>query len=548
MASQLPSSSESARQIRRALFTFRNLKAIGERHTSLSGIVQELLSQRVGQQKSILEELHDELSDPAATASVVQLSDRLLQAKERGTPVRLPALGGAEIPMRAMLKAAGFAEVLYHADPRSRGDELEIGVNELPEHGFALGVYKALQLAESREFGSAFGDFTAIDIETTDNKVETCEVVEIAAVRVRDGRIVEELARLVKPRGKIAEGARRAHGITDDDVRNEAFMEEVWPAFQEFCGSDVVVAHNGYTFDFRILKRIAKESGLKFDITTFDTLPLARDLFPTSRKLGDLAVKFKIETGTLHRALDDSRLLAHVFLHLEKEKLERARKTGLVNLLGHLGVALALSTDDSASAEQKLFRDRICTVFSLGRYSGAIEHYEAESRERADVPGVDEVIERLGGAAKMERLRADKSASDRYPTAMARLRRIIEEISEGDLRSQIREFLDRAMLSSKSDGYEPDPDRVNLLTLHSTKGLEFSRVYIVGVEDAQMPGGTEVHPASMHEIEEARRLLYVGMTRASQRLVLTRAETRAGRPTGGHRFLDEMGVPPGKAP
>ena len=79
-----------------------------------------------------------------------------------------------------------------------------------------------------------------------------------------------------------------------------------------------------------------------------------------------------------------------------------------------------------------------------------------------------------------------------------------------------------------------DRDRVNLLTLHSTKGLEFSRVYIVGAEDAQLPGrppsGVESSPA---EIEEARRLLYVGMTRAKDRLVLSRAAVRGGNPTGG---------------
>jgi len=94
---------------------------------------------------------------------------------------------------------------------------------------------------------------------------------------------------------------------------------------------------------------------------------------------------------------------------------------------------------------------------------------------------------------------------------------------------------------SRSDGAERDPARVNLLTLHSTKGLEFSRVYIVGAEDGQLPGARD---PSKREIEEARRLLYVGMTRCQDRLVLTRVEARGGKPTGRHRFLDEMGLVP----
>jgi superfamily I DNA/RNA helicase len=80
---------------------------------------------------------------------------------------------------------------------------------------------------------------------------------------------------------------------------------------------------------------------------------------------------------------------------------------------------------------------------------------------------------------------------------------------------------------------------VNLLTLHSTKGLEFSRVYIVGVEDGSLLSGRRT---TEEEIEEARRLLYVGMTRAKDRLVLTHSATRKGEGMGGHRFLDEMGV------
>src|SRR5262249_37750939 len=104
-------------------------------------------------------------------------------------------------------------------------------------------------------------------------------------------------------------------------------------------------------------------------------------------------------------------------------------------------------------------------------------------------------------------------------------------------------FLERVVLS-RWDGHEADRDRVNLLTLHSTKGLEFSRVYIVGAEDAQMPGGSPTKGPSTQEIEEARRLLYVGMTRTIDRLVLTYTQERDGKTTGGHQFLDEMHLTP----
>ena len=96
------------------------------------------------------------------------------------------------------------------------------------------------------------------------------------------------------------------------------------------------------------------------------------------------------------------------------------------------------------------------------------------------------------------------------------------------------------MALSTSEGIEVAPDRLNLLTLHSTKGLEFSRVYIVGVEDYQIPGYRESTEGRQAEIQETRRLLYVGMTRARQRLVLTRVERRFGMEAGGSTFLEEM--------
>ncbi|HMI48734.1 MAG TPA: 3'-5' exonuclease, partial [Gemmatimonadaceae bacterium] len=162
------------------------------------------------------------------------------------------------------------------------------------------------------------------------------------------------------------------------------------------------------------------------------------------------------------------------------------------------------------------------------------------------LPTVDDLITLLGGHQLMERLRSERSAEKRYPETMARLRRLIEACSVGHFPAQITMFLERAVLS-RYDGAETEKNRVNLLTMHSTKGLEFSRVYIVGVEDEQLIPTPRNGVLGKLDVEEARRLLYVGMTRTIDRLVMTRAESRAEKGTGGHRFLDEMALPT-KAP
>jgi DNA polymerase III epsilon subunit family exonuclease len=417
---------------------------------------------------------------------------------------------------------------------------VQIDADATPSVGIALGMFKALQLVSMADHEERFSDFTAIDLETTGRDTSKCEIVEIAAVRVRDGKIAETMHALVKPAIPIEPKAAETHGITEADVADKPSFEQVWPEFRAFCGDDVVVAHNGYEFDFRILTRMARELEQKFDLCTYDTLPLARDLFPTSKRLEHLAPMFGIDTGTSHRALDDTKALAQVVLALDGVKLQRARKTALVNLLDNLGIALALSDETQLDDEARMFR-KLTAPYALGRYTTCLELYEREAAEDLSAPGVDEVIDRLGGAQLMLKIRTEKTALERYPQAMTRLRRLLDEIPAGPLDQQISLFLERAALS-KWDGLEPARHRVNLLTLHSTKGLEFSRVYIVGVEDSQLPGGSPAKGASPFEIEEARRLLYVGMTRTIDRLVMTHVLSREEKETRGHRFLDEMGV------
>jgi superfamily I DNA/RNA helicase/DNA polymerase III epsilon subunit-like protein len=544
MAARHARADEDGRQIRRALYQWRNLEAIGSRHASLSSLIKDLLSHRVGQRRSVLEERHDELSDPADHAEVVSLADRLREARERRAQIGLPFLGGVEIPIRGILRELGYGDVHIGVGP-VRGWE-HIGPGDCPTLGFPLGLFKAAQLLESRDFSSASRDFIAIDLETTGDDTEAAEIVEIAAVQMRGGRPQEVFNSLVKPRRRILAKATEIHGLRDADVASASHFEDVWPLFRRFCGNDVIVAHNGYEFDFRILKRMVKSLGAGFDLRTYDTLPLARDLYPTSRKLPHLARSFGIDPGRSHRALDDARALAQVVLKLDDAKLARARKSALIQHLGHLGIALALCEERTLCPEAALFR-QFARVYALGRYSGSLELYESEALGNESIPSVDEVIDKLGGAKLMLKIRADKTAEELYPAAMPRLRRLVDRIPDGSLHGQIATFLECAVLS-KWDGHEPERGRVNLLTLHSTKGLEFSRVYIVGSEDGQLPGRTASREATTDEIEEARRLLYVGMTRVKERLVLTRVQARGGRPTGGHRFLDEMGLVPEAAP
>ena len=89
--------------------------------------------------------------------------------------------------------------------------------------------------------------------------------------------------------------------------------------------------------------------------------------------------------------------------------------------------------------------------------------------------------------------------------------------------NRLADLLDSTALRKETDDYDPRADRVTLMTLHAAKGLEFPVVFIVGCEEAILPYERE---GKSFDLEEERRLFYVGMTRAQQKLVITNAKSR----------------------
>jgi len=121
---------------------------------------------------------------------------------------------------------------------------------------------------------------------------------------------------------------------------------------------------------------------------------------------------------------------------------------------------------------------------------------------------------------------------------------VLMGLEQEEEKVSLESFLDKVSLVTDVDLYEDKGNRVSLMTLHCAKGLEFPVVFIVGIEEGLLPHyrrGEEIE-----DMEEERRLFYVGMTRAKERLFLSRAEKRStfgvGRANLPSRFLDELPV------
>ncbi|OYW15946.1 MAG: ATP-dependent DNA helicase, partial [Planctomycetales bacterium 12-60-4] len=124
--------------------------------------------------------------------------------------------------------------------------------------------------------------------------------------------------------------------------------------------------------------------------------------------------------------------------------------------------------------------------------------------------------------------------------------RLYDEQSGGD--SSLNGFLESASLAQDVDSLDTDLGAVTLMTLHAAKGLEFPCVYIIGVEQNLLPHERSLRSNDGRELEEERRLLFVGLTRAEQQLVLTQTYRREmhGRElsTIPSEFLSEMPLMP----
>jgi superfamily I DNA/RNA helicase/DNA polymerase III epsilon subunit-like protein len=523
-----------AKKAWRFIYAVENLRAIYRSHRTLRGLITGILSQGIGVYKNPLEaeEVSKQLTDPADYPGAADLSSQLQRVRRTGGRIWIPRRQGLELAIRGMLVRAGFTLISFG----SSGESDDLVLDPAPGGGLALLLFKALQLEESLGWEEPQRNFVAFDLETTDNDIRGCEVVEIGAARVRDGAVVDTFQSLVRSDRPISPRATEVHGFRDSDLVGAPDFAEVWERFRVFAGTDILVAHNGLNFDVPVLLRMAHGLPGSTGLVFYDSLPLARSLSSLSARLEDLATQYGVETGRSHHALDDAVALAQIYGCLHRTRSLRARKAALTNLLDDLGLALALDRTPASGDFNVLWQ--ISRGYTLGRFGESLDNYAKE--RYGEAPSVDEVIERLGGQQLMDRLRAERKPEERYPAVMARLETLVAASESPDLAQAVQTLLDRVALSSSD--VEVERDRVNLLTLHATKGLEFSRVYVVGVEDHEMPGSQALTHHRLEEIEEARRLLYVGMTRAKDRLVLTRATVRRGAPSGESSFLSEIGL------
>lgn len=182
----------------------------------------------------------------------------------------------------------------------------------------------------------------------------------------------------------------------------------------------------------------------------------------------------------------------------------------------------------------------------LDSFVALIEYFKRRSDEVSITDLMDEIIEKTGYIENLE-------AEDKED-AQARIENIEELVSKiaayeeqcaaEQVKPSLSQFLEEVALVADIDSLEENPDYVVLMTLHSAKGLEFPHVYLVGMEDGLFPSYMTITSDNDEDLEEERRLCYVGITRAEQELTMTCARKRMTRGETHYnrmsRFLQEI--------
>ena len=161
-------------------------------------------------------------------------------------------------------------------------------------------------------------DFICIDLETTGLNPKRDRIIEIGAVKVRNGQIAETFQQLIDPKQQLEERVELLTGISSKELEGQPTIQEVLPVLREFLGEDVLLGHR-VLFDYSFLKRAFINEKIPFDRKGIDTLKLARQFVTDceSKKLESLCKHYGI-THQAHRALGDALATVELYQKLVK--------------------------------------------------------------------------------------------------------------------------------------------------------------------------------------------------------------------------------------
>lgn len=176
-------------------------------------------------------------------------------------------------------------------------------------------VDDGVPIATNAEGKNLEDTFVVFDLETTGFSSTNDKIIEIGAVKIKNGLVIEEFSQFINPKITIPYKITELTGITDEMVKDAEDIETVINKFKEFAKDGILVAHNA-SFDVSFIKKSYDDMGYELNNAVLDTIPLAKFLFPELKryKLNVVAKHLGISLENHHRAVDDAIATANILL------------------------------------------------------------------------------------------------------------------------------------------------------------------------------------------------------------------------------------------
>lgn len=227
----------------------------------------------------------------------------------------------------------GFPDLLVIDDDGARfveikaeGDQIRrnqlVRLEQMRAAGLRAGVLRVRWVLDPNQV------YVVVDVETTGGSGDQHRITELAAVKVRDGKVVDRFQTLINPQRTIPQKITRLTGITDDMVAGAPPFSDVADEFAAFMGDAIFAAHN-VNFDYGFVSREYGRLGRRFRHAKLCTCASMRKVYPglPSYSLGALCAEFDVPLKQHHRALCDAEAAAELLLLVNEKRAEALSRT-----------------------------------------------------------------------------------------------------------------------------------------------------------------------------------------------------------------------------
>ncbi len=213
-------------------------------------------------------------------------------------------------------------------------------------------------------------NYICIDLETTGLNPKHDKIIEIGAVKVRDGKVAEVFETFVNPCRRLEERITELTGITDEQLKDAPEIEKVLPALLDFAGEDILLGHS-VLFDYSFIKKAAVNQKFTFERRGIDTLKIARRYLTElpSRSLDNLCRHYEIPHHA-HRALEDAKATCELY---DKLWDDFGKQEDALKIFEPAGLHYQVKRDTPATPAQKerlyklILKHRITVEYDLDK-------------------------------------------------------------------------------------------------------------------------------------------------------------------------------------